>query len=121
MIEVEPLSQEHLDAFDPEGEAFIPKDQIGHAAVGVKDGKPLGICMAAVVDDSVVLSLVMSAEGRKFPVSLHRLARQMLAGLHSQGYECLLASAEDRRSAAWLQRLGFTPTQGGGFVKHVGI
>ncbi len=113
MIEIEPLTAEHLDAFEPETPISIPEDYIGLGAVGVKDGQPLAICLVVEIDGAAEIGLVMSAAARKYPVSLHRLARQMLVGLHMAGYQRITTGNENVRSVAWLERLGFRPVEGG--------
>ena len=113
MIEIEPLTAEHLAAFEPETPVSIPEDHIGLAAVGVKDGKPLAICLVVENDGAAEIGLVMSAAARKFPVSLHRAARQMLAGLHMAGYRRIRTGDENVTSVAWLLRLGFRQVDGG--------
>ncbi len=113
MIEIELLTQAHLDAFEPETPVTIPEGHLGLAAVGVEDGKPLAVCLVVEKDGVAEIGLVMSAAARKYPVSLHRLARQMLAGLHMEGYQRITTGNENVVSVAWLERLGFRPVEGG--------
>ncbi len=118
MIEVVPLTAEHLRTFEPETPCCdIPEKQFGKAAVYVENGKPLAICLVFELDGVVEIGLIMSAEARKFPVSLHRFARLMLAGLHILGCPRIRAVGNNPRSVAWLLRLGFVEVDGGGFEK----
>ena len=114
MIEVEPLTRAHLAAFEPETPlpGQIPEDQFGKAAVGVKDGKPLAICLIIDRDGVAEVGLTMSAEARRHPVSAVRLARSLLAGLHAQGYACIRTVTEDARATRWLLHLGFQDKDG---------
>ena len=114
MIEIEPLTRAHLTAFEPDlpmrGE--IPEDQVGQAAVGVKDGKPLAVCLVNGSFDKAEVGLWMSVEARRYPITLHRLAQQMLVGLHASGYHLIVAQAETPCAEAWLRRLGFEEHNG---------
>ena len=114
MIEVEPLTRAHLAAFEPETpmRGDVPEDQFGQAAVGLKDGKPLAVCFVGDNFGKAEIGLWMSAEARRYPITLHRLARQMLTGLHASGYQCITTTAETPRAAAWLRRLGFEENNG---------
>ncbi len=114
MIEVEPLTRAHLAAFEPETpmRGSIPEDQFGKAAVGVKDGTPLAVCLISGGFGKAEIGLWMSAEARRYPISLHRLAKQMLTGLHASGYQLIIATAATPRAAAWLRRLGFEEHNG---------
>ena len=118
MIEVETLTRAHLAAFEPETPMSgpIPEDQFGQAAVGLKDGKPLAIVFVWERDGAAELGVVMSRAARKFPFTLHRLARGILEGLHVMGFECIRTWPDSPRSAAWLRRLGFQSI-GGAFEK----
>lgn len=118
MIEVVPLTPEHLTAFEPETllPAPIPEDQFGQAAVLVVDGKPLAICLVCERDGEVEIGLVMSEAARRYPVALYKTAQQMLAGLHHIGYARIRTSANNGRDANWLRHLGFRYIDGD-FVK----
>ena len=114
MIEIEALTPENLAAFEPESPlpAPIPEKHFGHAAAFVEDGKPLAICLVVENDGAAEVGLIMSAAARRYPVSLHRLAKSMLTGLHMSGYQRIRTGADNPRSARWLRRLGFHSVDG---------
>lgn len=114
MIEAAALTPEHLAAFEPERpiDGRLPGDQFGQAAVFLEGGVPLAICAVRDNEGVAEVGLVLSARARRYPVSLHRTARRILAGLHAMGFGCIRAVPDSRRSAAWLERLGFNPVDG---------
>jgi len=114
MIEAVPLTPEHLARFVPEeplaGE--IPAEQFGQAAAFLCDGEVLAIAGAWDKDGAVEVGLALAVGARRYPVAMHRLARQFLEGLHLMGYSRIRAETDSPRSAAWLRRLGFDPVNG---------
>lgn len=116
MIVCEPLRRDHLESFVPAvplSEA-IPEEQIGAAAVYVKDGEVLAIVGGWGGDGVAEVGMAVSVEGRRYPVSMHRLALELLHGVHLMGYTKIVAEPpSDERATAWLLRLGFTRTEKG--------
>ena len=112
MIEPVPLELEHLAAFPHIEPAAVPEDQFGKGMAFLDGGNPIAICMIWDNDGVAEVGLVMSAKVRMFPVSIHRLARQTLAGLHATGYDCIRTWPDSPRSAEWLRHLGFLELNG---------
>ncbi len=112
MIEVVPLAPEHLAAFDHVSREAIPEDQFGQAAVFLDGSRPLAICMVWENNGVAEVGVVMSEAARRYPLSMHRFARQTLVGLHASGYQCIRTHAETPRAAEWLRRLGFNEVDG---------
>lgn len=118
MIEAMPLRPEHLRGFMPDEpvpmEAF-PPEQYGHAIAVVEGGVTLAVCGGWLHDGVVTLALLLTADARKRPITLHKMVRQFIRGLHNLGHERIRTLPRDNRSARWLRSLGFYPTEQGAF------
>lgn len=112
-----PLRPEHLTGFAPDEPvalATIPPQQFGNGFAVIDGKRTLAVVGAWKNDDgSAGLGLLLAPEARRFPVTLHRMARQTVRGLHMQGHYLIRAKARDDRSARWLRRLGFVETEEG--------
>lgn len=115
---VEPLAPHHLEGFAttfPMGP--IPDAQWGQAAAFVRDGEVLAICGVWKSADAAEIGLVLSTSARRYPVTLHKMAIQMINGLHLLGHEKLRAWATGEVPSKWLYRLGFGPSETGAFER----
>lgn len=81
------------------------------AITGRVDGHIKGIGgVAFLPDGSRMVFLEASEEDcKRYPVTLHRAAKQFLSEMQGQGVSRVVARVDTRREAAvrWLERLGF--------------
>ena len=77
------------------------------------DGKEIGAAAIVIgVGQRPFLSLEITDELRRFPVFMHRTARDLTAaGVSQLGELYAIESASEPGAGRWLQRLGFAPTE----------
>lgn len=80
------------------------------AIAGEIDGRVIGVGGLVFRPDGVWATVLLTDEGRRHKLSLHRAARMTLAMAQRAGVHTLYAKAEPGRAGAemWLERLGFT-------------
>lgn len=77
------------------------------------DGQEIGAAAIVIgIGNRAFLSLEITDTLRRFPIFMHRTARQLTeAGVSQLGRLYAIESAKEPGAGKWLERLGFVPTE----------
>lgn len=106
---VEPFRPDHLDRFDGPRIDFDPDPLTGKATALVLNGKTLAICVVRDMRGGAPwIGAIVSDDGRRNPVSLHKAAVDGLPKLLARfGRLCAIGDYREPSLARWLRHLGF--------------
>ena len=81
------------------------------AIAATVDGRLVAVGGLAIVSGVATGFLDLREEARRFPIVMHRTAKDLLAKAKASGRRHILAAYDptDERAVRWLVRLGFRP------------